>query len=323
MPLPSLLLDRLAVPVIGAPMIAVCHPPLTIAQCTAGIIGAFPALSARPQELLEEWLLDIKEALSRFTTANPGRKVAPFAVNQISHPSNVRLEQDLETCIRHEVPIIITSLGPSARIVKAVHAYGGIVLHDVSSSRHAEKALAEGVDGLVLLCAGGGGLSGTLNPFAFVTEVRRFYDGFIAVSGGITSGRGVAAIRALGADAAYMGTRFIASSEARADPDYQQMIMDCRASDILFTPHINGVPGSFMRPSIVAAGLDPDRLEPRDKSSFDINHKERPSAWSRIWSAGHGVGNIVDVPPVATIVARLKDEYDAALADMRALAPTT
>jgi nitronate monooxygenase len=316
MPLPSLLQGRLELPLIGAPMIAVCHPPLTIAQCTSGIVGAFPALSARPQELLEQWLVEIKEALAKFAAAHPERKVAPFAVNQISHRSNARLEQDLETCIRHQVPVIITSLGPSSKIVEAVHAYGGIVLHDVSSSRHAEKALAEGVDGLVLLCAGGGGLSGTLNPFAFVTEVRRFYKGFIAVSGGITGGRALAAVRALGADAAYMGTRFIASAEARAGRDYQAMIMQCRASDILFTPHINGVPGSFLRPSIVAAGLDPDHLEPRDKSSFDINRKEQPKAWSNIWSAGHGVGNIREVLPVADIVARLESEYQAALSEL-------
>lgn len=321
MALPALLQDRLTVPAIGAPMIAVCHPPLTIAQCTAGIVGAFPALSARPQELLEQWLVEIRQALAEFAAAHPGHRVAPFAVNQISHRSNVRLEQDLETCIRHEVPIIITSLGPSSKVVKDVHAYGGIVLHDVSSSRHAEKALAEGVDGLVLLCAGGGGLSGTLNPFAFVTEVRRFYDGFIAVSGGITGGRGIAAIRALGADAAYMGTRFIASAEARAVPEYQQMIVDSRASDIIYTAALRGVAGNFLRPSMVAAGLDPDKLQPyTDKSNFDINRKEQPKAWSSIWSAGHGVGNITDVPPVATLVGRLKEEYEAALRDMRALA---
>jgi nitronate monooxygenase len=319
MPLPSLLQDCLALPVIGAPMLAVCHPPLTIAQCASGIVGAFPALSARPQELLEEWLIEIKEALAKFAAAHPARKVAPFAVNQISHKSNARLEQDLETCIRHQVPIIITSLGPSSKIVAAVHAYGGIVLHDVSSSRHAEKALAEGVDGLVLLCAGGGGLSGTLNPFAFVTEVRRFYKGFIAVSGGITGGRAIAAVRALGADAAYMGTRFIASAEARIGRDYQAMIMQCRASDIIYTAALRGVAGNFLRPSMVAAGLDPDNLQPyTDKSKFDINRKEQPKAWSNIWSAGHGVGNIREVLPVADIVGRLKEEYLAGLEEMRA-----
>ncbi|MBV9522436.1 MAG: nitronate monooxygenase, partial [Alphaproteobacteria bacterium] len=279
MPIPAILHGRLSLPVIGAPMFIVSVPELVIAQCTAGIVGSFPALNARPQEMLGEWIMRIKDALAAFE-AEGGRKAAPFAVNQIVHGSNERLEHDLDLCIRHEVPIIITSLRPPGEVVKAVHGYGGIVLHDVISIRHAEKALEQGVDGLILVCAGAGGHAGTLSPFALVSEVRRFYRGTVILSGAIANGAAILAAQAIGADLAYVGTRFIATREANAKDAYKQMLVSGSARDIVYTDAISGVHGNYLRPSLVAAGLDPDNLPAggKDKMNFAAGRRNRPAA---------------------------------------------
>jgi nitronate monooxygenase len=323
MPLPPLLEGKLDLPVIGAPMLLPCHQPLTIAQCTNGIVGAFPALSARPSAQLEEWIIELGEVLAAFKKAHPERTVAPFAVNQIVHKSNSRLDQDLEICIKHKVPIIVTSLGARADLVKAVHAYGGIVFHDVISTRHAEKALEQGVDGLVLLTTGGGGHGGNLNPIAFVTEVRRFYQGPLAVSGTITSGRGIAAVQMMGADLAYMGTRFAASAESRCPPEWKQMFVDCAAADILYSPWFNGVHCSYMKPAIRAAGLDPDDpkylLKQEVAAKMDVTD-EKSKLRTSLFSGGQGVGNIDAVKPAAEIIAQLKAEYAEAMARFGAIA---
>jgi nitronate monooxygenase len=313
MPIPAALQGRLSLPVIGAPMFIVSVPALVIAQCTSGIVGAFPALNARPMEMLETWIVEIKEALAAFEAAT-GRKAAPFAVNQIVHASNDRLEHDLAVCVRQRVPIIITSLRPPAEVVAAVHEYGGIVLHDVISIRHAEKALEQGVDGLILVCAGAGGHAGTLSPFALVSEVRRFYDGTIVLSGAIANGRSILAAQAIGADLAYLGTRFIATREANAGDAYKRMLVEGAAKDIVYTNAISGVHGNYLRPSLVGAGLDPDNLPvgDKDKMSFGAGRRNRPAAWRDIWGAGQGLGSIDDVPTVAALVDRLRDEYAAA-----------
>jgi nitronate monooxygenase len=312
-PLVERLKRQMSLPVIGAPMFIVSQPELVIAQCTAGIIGSFPALNARPAELLDLWLQQIETALESERTVHPHRPVAPFAVNQIVHHSNDRLEHDLEACIRRRVPIIITSLRAPDDVVKAVHAYGGAVFHDVISIRHAQKALEAGVDGLVLVCAGAGGHAGTLSPFALLREVRRFFDGPIALSGAITDGDGVLAAETLGADFAYMGTRFIATREANAPAAYKQMIVESAAADVVYTPCFSGVHGNYLKKSIVAAGLDPDHLPEADKSKMNFGAgRERPKAWKDIWGAGQGVGNIDDVPAVRDLVHRLHREYVAA-----------
>jgi nitronate monooxygenase len=315
MPLPALLEGKLRLPVIGAPMFIVSGPDLVVAQCKAGIVGAFPALNARPQEELDRWLTRIETALAEHRAAHPGAVVGPFAVNQIVHTSNGRLEADMEVCVRHKVPIIITSLRPPHPVVEQVHAYGGIVLHDVISVRHAEKALEAGVDGLILVCAGAGGHAGTLSPFALVNEVRRFYDGTLILAGAITNGSGVLAVQAMGCDLAYLGTRFIATRESNAPDRYKQMIADARAADILYTPYFSGVHGSYLKASVRAAGLDPDNLPaaPAGQMNYD-RREERPKAWKDIWGAGQGVGNIADAPPVAELVDRLEREYCAARA---------
>jgi len=314
MSLPKLLQNRLSLPIIGAPMFIVSGPELVIAQCKAGIIGSFPALNARPKELLTEWIGRIKRELSAYQSENPSVRVAPFAVNQIAHKSNDRLEHDMAVCVQHEVPIIITSLRPPAEVVKAVHGYGGIVLHDVINVRHAEKALEEGVDGLILVCAGAGGHAGALSPFALLTEVRRFYSGTICLAGAITSGAHVLAAQAIGADLAYMGTRFIATEEAHALPAYKQMLIDTTAKDIVYSSLFTGVHGNYLKPAIAATGLDPDNLPTADKSTMNFGSagNSAAKAWRDIWSAGQGVGNIDDAPSVATLVTRMRQEYDAA-----------
>lgn len=316
MPIPAVMQERLSLPVIGAPMFIVSVPALVIAQCRAGIVGAFPALNARPKEMLETWIIEIKEALAAFEAAT-GRKAAPFAVNQIVHASNDRLEHDVAVCVRQRVPIVITSLRPPSEVVAAVHSYGGIVLHDVISVRHAEKALEQGVDGLILVCAGAGGHAGTLSPFALVPEIRRFYDGTVILSGAIANGRAILAAQAIGADLAYIGTRFIATVEANAAEGYKRMLVEGAAKDIVYTNAISGVHGNYLRPSLVAAGLDPDNLPEggKDKMNFAARERSRPTAWRDIWGAGQGLGSIDDVPKVAALVERLGAEYaDAARA---------
>ncbi|HUF19669.1 MAG TPA: nitronate monooxygenase family protein [Burkholderiales bacterium] len=303
----------MSLPVIGAPMFIVGNPALVIEQCASGAIGSFPALNARPAELLEEWLTTIEVELDNRRKLQPDAKIAPYAVNQIIHQSNDRLDRDLDACMRHRVPVIITSLRAPHDVVKKVHEYGGAVFHDVISIRHAEKALEAGVDGLVLVCAGAGGHAGMLSPFALVREVRRFFDGPIALSGAITDGAGILAAEAIGADFAYVGTRFIATQEANAVGDYKRMIVESSAADIVYTPFFSGVLGNYLKPSIRAAGLDPDDLPVADKTSMNFgSDRQRPKAWKEIWGAGQGVGNIDDIPPARELIARLQREYAAA-----------
>lgn len=303
MPIPASLQKGLTLPIICAPMFIVSNPDLVIAQCKSGVIGSFPALNARPQEVLDEWLTRIKSALADDPDA------AAFAVNQIIHPSNERLQHDMALCVKHEVPLIITSLSAPTQIVPPVHAYGGKVFHDVISVRHAEKALEAGVDGLILVCAGAGGHAGTLSPFALVGEIRKFYDGPIALSGAITNGSAILAAQAMGADFAYIGTRFIATHEANAQAAYKQCIVDSAAVDVVYTPYFTGVHGNYLKESITASGLDPANLPERDKTAMNFGGATAAKAWKDIWGAGQGVGNIIDVLPTAELVARLKQEY--------------
>lgn len=312
MTLAEKLRSQMSLPVIAAPMFIVSNPELVVAQCTSGVIGSFPALNARPAEMLDEWLTRIETELAAQRQANPQAKIAPFAVNQIIHQSNDRLDHDLDVCMRHEVPMIITSLRAPTDVVKRVHAYGGVVFHDVISVRHAHKALEAGVDGLVLVCAGAGGHAGALSPFALVREVRQFFDGPIALSGAITDGNGVLAAEAIGADFAYVGTRFIATSEANADARYKQMIVDGTATDVVYTPYFTGVHGNYLKPSIAAAGLDPDDLPQADKTKMNFGSTAGPKAWKEIWGCGQGIGNIKEVLPTRELVGRMRDEYAAA-----------
>ena len=311
MSLVSKLKGQMSLPVIGAPMFIVGVPALVIEQCINGVIGSFPALNARPAELLDSWLEQIKSALDAYREAQPGARIAPYAVNQIIHQSNDRLDRDLDACIRHRVPMIITSLRAPDAVVKKVHEYGGVVFHDVISIRHAQKALEAGVDGLILVCAGAGGHAGALSPIALLREVRRFFSGPIALSGSITDGSGILAAEAMGADFAYMGTRFIATQEANAVEAYKQMIVDSSAADVVYTPFFTGVHGNYLKPSIARAGLDPDNLALADKNSMNFG-SGRTKAWKDIWGVGQGVGNIDDVPPVRELIARLRKEYEAA-----------
>ena len=306
------LLSQMRLPVIGAPMFILSNPELVIAQCRAGIVGSFPALNARPAAALDDWLTQIDEALAATREAEPERLIAPYAVNQIVHGSNDRLEHDVQVCVDHQVPIMITSLRPPGDVVTAAHSYGGLVFHDVISVRHAEKAIEAGVDGLIVVCAGAGGHAGTLSPFALVSEIRQFWDGPLILSGSITKGEHILAARALGADFVYMGTRFIASAEAGAADDYKTMVTDSSASDIVYSNLFTGVHGNYLRGSIENAGLDPDDLPEADKSamSFGSGGSSKTKAWKDIWGAGQGVGNIQRSEPVADIVAGLAREYD-------------
>jgi nitronate monooxygenase len=305
------LLQHLRLPVIGAPLFIISNPDLVLAQCTAGIVGSFPALNARPPELLDEWLTRITRELAAYKAAHPQAAPAPFAVNQIVHSSNDRLQHDMDLCVKHKVPIIITSLRAPDAVVEAAHGYGGLVFHDVTTIKHAQRALAAGVDGLILVCAGAGGHAGRLSPFALVPEVRAFYDGTIILSGSIASGGSILAAQAIGADLAYIGTRFIASTEANAAEAYKRMIVDSRGEDIVYSNLFTGVHGNYLRGSIVAAGLDPDALPEADKSAMNFG-SGRSKAWRDIWGAGQGVGQIDEVLPAAGIVERLQREYLAA-----------
>jgi nitronate monooxygenase len=306
-PLPAAL-QKLRLPVIGAPMFIAGNPRLVIEQCKAGIVGSFPALNARPKEALEDWLAEIEEALAGAPEA------APYAVNQIVHKSNDRLEHDLEACIRHRVPVTITSLRAPNDVIPSIHAYGGIVLHDVINVRHAEKALEAGVDGLILVCAGAGGHAGTLSPFALIGEVRRFFDGPIVLSGAIASGDAILAALAAGADLAYIGTRFIATPEASVPERYKEELLRAAAADIVYTDLFSGVHGNYLKHSVIAAGFDPldlPRSDPK-KMNFGSGSGVEKKVWRDIWSAGQGVGQIDSVMPVAQVVAKLEAEYAAA-----------
>jgi len=311
MSLPTLLEGKLRIPVIGAPMFIVSGPELVLAQCKAGIVGAFPALNARPKSMLDEWLAQISEELAAHKSTNPAIPAAPFAVNQIVHKSNDRLEHDVEMCIKHKVPIIITSLRPPAEVVDAVHGYGGVVFHDVINIRHARKAIEQGVDGVITVAAGAGGHAGTTSPFALVKEVRDIFDGTIILSGSMSRGNDALAAQAMGADLAYLGTRFIATQEANAPAPYKQMIVDSAAADIIYTNLFTGVHGSYLKGSIVNAGLDPDDLPEGDLRSmnFGSGGSSKAKAWKDIWGAGQGVGTIDDIPTVADLVDRMAAEY--------------
>ena len=311
MPLPAILDGSLRIPVIGAPMFIVSGPELVIAQCKAGIVGAFPALNARPQSALDEWLSRIRGELGEYAAQNPDVPVAPFAVNQICHQSNDRLFADMETCVKHEVPIIITSLRPPAEVVDAVHSYGGVVFHDVINLRHAKKAIGQGVDGIICVCAGAGGHAGTTSPFALVKEVREIFDGTIILSGSMSNGNDALAAQAMGADLAYFGTRFIATTEANAPPAYKEMIVASRSADIVYTPLFTGVHGSYLRGSIEQAGLDPDNLDQANRTAMDFasGGGSKAKAWKDIWGAGQGVGSVHDIPDVRELVLRMESEY--------------
>ena len=319
MPLPKILQGNLSIPVIGAPLFLVSGPELVIAQCKAGIVGSFPALNARPQHVLGEWLTRIKEELTEAKEENPNLPIAPYAVNQICHGSNDRLMGDMELCVKHEAPIIITSLRPPEEIVTAAHSYGGLVYHDVIGVKHARKAAEQGVDGLILVCAGAGGHAGTLSPFALVREVREFFDGTIILSGSISSGSAVASSLALGADLAYMGTRFIATDEANAEQGYKDMLVKSVADDIVYSSLFTGVHGNYLKPSIESVGLDPNNLPEANKSSMDFGSGGNLDAkvWKDIWGSGQGIGSIKDSPSVQALVDQLKGEYLEALADLK------
>ena len=311
MALPAVL-QNLSLPVIASPMFIASGPQLVAAQCKAGIVGAFPALNARPAELLDTWLTDLQKELAEFQLANPGKKVGPIAVNQIVHQSNDRLEHDVEVCVRHQVPIIISSLrAPPKEMMDAVHGYGGIVLHDVVSIRHAQKALEAGVDGLILVAAGAGGHAGALSPFALVGEVRKFFDGPLALSGAIATGDAILAAQAMGADLAYIGSRWLATQESNVTDEYRNAIVESSAADIVYTNLFTGVHGNYLKKSIVNAGLDPEALPESDKSKMSFGSGSA-KAWRDIWGAGQGVGLMNDVPTVAEMVERLQGEYQAA-----------
>ena len=317
MTLPPMLQNRLALPVIGAPMFTVSTPDLIIAQCKAGIVGSFPALNARPPEMLDEWLTTIKRELSAYDAIHPDRRSAPFAVNQIVHKSNVRLAHDLDICVKHRVPIVITSLGARQEVNAAVHGYGGIVLHDVINNTFAHKAIDKGADGLIAVAAGAGGHAGTTSPLALIEEIRAWWDGPLVLSGAIATGRGVLAAQAMGADLAYIGSAFIATHEANAAPAYKQMIVDCGASDIVYTSFFSGVHGNYLRPSIARAGLDPNALPQADPSKMSFaDGSSKAKAWRDIWGAGQGIGAIKSIGSTAELVERLKREYDAARAGL-------
>jgi nitronate monooxygenase len=318
MPIPDILRGHLRLPLIGSPLFIVSSPRLVLAQCKAGIVGAFPSLNARPVSQLDEWLAQMNEELAAFQLANPGTKVAPYAVNQIVHASNNRLEQDVALCVKHKAPIIITSLRPPAEVVSAVHGYGGVVFHDVINRRHAEKAAAQGVDGIIAVCAGAGGHAGALSPFALVKQIREVFAGTIILSGAMSTGADILAACAMGADLAYFGTRFIAAEEANATPEYKQMLVDSAAEDIVYTNLFTGVAGNYLRGSIERAGLDPENLPVADKTkmNFASGGNAPAKAWKDIWGAGQSVSGIHEVESVESLVARLESEYQSARAGL-------
>jgi nitronate monooxygenase len=309
-------LKQLRLPVIASPLFIVSTPALVIAQCKAGIVGSMPALNARPASQLDEWLCEIKEALAAHDRAHPDRPAAPFAINQIVHKSNNRLEHDLDLCVKHRVPVIITSLGAREDVNEAAHGYGGVVLHDVIHNRFARKAIEKGADGLIAVAAGAGGHAGTTSPFALIQEIREWFDGPLALSGSIAHGRSVLAAQAMGADLAYIGSAFIATQEARAQEAYKQMIVASSAQDVVYTNYFSGVHGNYLKGSIVASGLDPDHLPEADPSKMNFgtsadgsNTSETRKVWKDIWGCGQGIGAVKSVVPTAELVARLTREY--------------
>jgi len=313
--LPAILRERLRLPVVASPLFIISHPELTLAQCKAGVIGAFPALNARPESQLDEWLAMITEDLAAHDAANPEKPAAPFAVNQIVHMSNKRLEHDLTMCVKYKVPIVISSLGAVPEVNAAVHSYGGIVLHDVINDRHANSAIRKGADGLIAVAAGAGGHAGTLSPFALVQEIRQWFDGPLLLAGAISTGGGILAAQAMGADMAYIGSPFIATREARASEAYKQMIVTSNAADIVYSNYFTGVHGNYLRGSIAAMDMDPDALPAADPTKMDFDRAvSGPKAWKDIWGAGQGVGAVKSVASVAELIDRLDSEYRAARA---------
>jgi len=311
--LPSILRDNLRLPVIASPLFIISHPELTLAQCKAGVVGAFPALNARPESQLDEWLAMMTEELAAHNAANPDRPAAPFAVNQIVHMSNKRLEHDLGLCVKYKVPIVISSLGAVPEVNAAIHSYGGIVLHDVINNRHANSAIRKGADGLIAVATGAGGHAGTLSPFALVQEIREWFDGPLLLAGAIANGGSILAAQAMGADMAYIGSPFIATREARAAEAYKQAIVEAHANDIVYSNYFTGVHGNYLKASIIASGLDPDNLPVADPSKMDFAAASTGAkAWKDIWGAGQGVGAVKAIEPVSALVDRLAQEYAAA-----------
>ncbi|SOE18047.1 nitronate monooxygenase [Hoeflea halophila] len=312
MTLPAILKSNFRLPVVAAPLFIISHPPLVMAQCKAGIMGSFPALNARPEAQLDEWLAEITEGLADHNAKNPDRPAAPFAVNQIVHRSNKRLEHDLSMCVKYKVPVVISSLGAVPEVNDAIHSYGGIVLHDIINNRHANSAIRKGADGLIAVAAGAGGHAGPLSPFALVQEIREWFDGPLLLSGAIATGGAVLAAQAMGADMAYIGSPFIATDEARAEETYKQMIVDSDAKDIVYSNYFTGIAGNYLKPSISASGLDPDNLPVADPTKMDFDKASSgPKAWKEIWGSGQGIGAVKKIGPVADLVDRLESEYTA------------
>ena len=318
MALPASLQNSLQLPVVASPMFIVSNPDLVIAQCKAGIVGSFPALNARPAEELEVWLKRITEELDAWNQANPDKPAAPFAVNQIVHKSNNRLEHDLEMCVKYKVPIVITSLGARVDVNEAIHSYGGLVFHDIINNFFAKKAIEKGADGLIAVATGAGGHAGTLSPLALIQEIREWFDGPLLLSGSIATGDSILAAQAMGADLGYIGSAFIATDEANADERYKQSIVDGSANDIIYSNLFTGVHGNYLRNSIEAAGLDPDNLPESDPSKMDFGEGSS-KAWKDIWGSGQGIGAVKKVGPAADLIARLKQEYSAARQRMEGL----
>jgi len=312
---------RLSLPAIAAPLFIISVPDLVVAQCTAGIVGSMPSLNARPAEQFEEWVVEIQERLAAHDARHPERPAAPFAINLIVHRTNERLEHDLAICVKHRVPIIITSLGARPEVNEAVHSYGGHVLHDVINQTFARKALEKGADGLVLVAAGAGGHAGSLSPFALARETRAWFDGPLALSGAISHGASILAAEVMGADFGYVGSAFIATAEARAMDEHKQMIVDHSAGDIVYTNVITGVHGNYLKPSLVRAGLDPENLPTSDPSQMSFGTDRSKRRWKDIWGSGHGIGGVGAVVPAGELVARLRREYHEARSRMGAPSP--
>jgi nitronate monooxygenase len=308
--------SRTSLPVIVAPMFLVSNPDMALASCKKGMVGSFPALNQLTSEGFEDWLIRMNAGIEKLKQDNPGQTIAPYAVNLIVHKTNPRLEEDLALCVKHKVPIVITSLGAVPDLVKAVHAYGGIVLHDVTNIEHAKKAAAAGVDGLIAVSAGAGGHAGTRNPVSLVNEIREFFDGIVVLAGCLSTGQDVLAAQAMGADFAYMGTRFLSTAESGADKDYKQMICDAGAGDIVYTSAVSGIPANFLRQSMEKAGFDIDKLKKEGAGAGKLKPLntagEEAKAWKTVWSAGQGVSNIHDIPTIADLADRLKTEYEDA-----------
>ncbi len=311
MAVPAILKDTLRLPAIASPLFIISNPTLVIEQCKAGIIGSFPALNARPESQLDEWLAEITETLAAYNKANPKQPAAPFAVNQIVHRSNTRLEHDIEMCVKYKVPIVITSLGARPELNDAIHSYGGITLHDVINNRFAHKAIEKGADGLIAIAAGAGGHAGTLSPFALIQEIRQWFDGPLLLGGAIATGDSILAAQAMGADMGYIGSAFIATNEARAVDAYKQMIAESSADDIIYSNLFTGVHGNYLKGSVVAAGMDPSKLPEGELTTMDFGG-DKSKAWKDIWGAGQGVGAIQNVVPAGELVARLINQYKAA-----------